>query len=152
MDGGISEAETLDDAGAEVLQQHVGRPQQRAEHLAAAGVLEVERQAPFVAVEGEEEEGVRVRPVLLAIPRDISLARLLDLDHVGAEPGQDLPTRRPRLVVGDVDDTDPRERPRHGLTSLLQRRRHVEAGYPPTYCRARRARPSQPPASPERRG
>src|SRR6266496_6851863 len=90
-------------------------------------MLEVERQAPLVAVEGEEEEGVRVRPVLLAIPRDVSPARLLDLDHVGAEPGQDLSTRRPRLVVGDVDDTDPRERPRHGPTHLLQRRRHVEA-------------------------
>ena len=38
--------------------------------------------------------------------RDIAGLRLLELDHVGAEKGQDLGAGRPGLVVRHVDDAD----------------------------------------------
>ena len=80
------------------------------------GVLQVERQAALVGVEGEEEEAVGVGPVPLSVYRaGLALARLLDLDHVGAQPGQHLAARRPGLVVREIDDADARQRLTHGV-------------------------------------
>ena len=91
----------------------------RARKTSPARVLEVEGQAPLVGVEGEVEEAVGVGPVPHGRAGDVALARLLDLDHVGAQPGQHLPARRPRLVVGDVDDPDTGERLAHGMVSIM---------------------------------
>ena len=38
--------------------------------------------------------------------RPVAMRRALDLDHIGAEPGQHLGARRPRLVVGEIDDAN----------------------------------------------
>ncbi len=41
------------------------------------------------------------------------MGRTLDLDHVGAEPGQHLGAGRAGLVVGEVDDANALERLAH---------------------------------------
>jgi hypothetical protein len=48
------------------------------------------------------------------VPGDVALLRLLDLDDVRAQPGQDLAAGGARLVVREVDDPDAGERLTHG--------------------------------------
>src|SRR5262245_9084911 len=110
---GIAEAQPLDDAGTEVLQQHVGRLQQGAEDVLAARVLQIDRQAPLVRVERQVEKAIGVGTVLQRVSRRVALARLLDLDDVRTQPGQHLAAGRPRLVVGEIDDPDARQRLTH---------------------------------------
>ena len=40
-----------------------------------------------------------------------------DDHHLGSEPRQELRAARPRFVLGQVQDSDPVERVRHGLSS-----------------------------------
>jgi len=63
-----------------VFEEHVRRLARRPDDLLTARVLRVERQAPIVAVEGEEEETVGVRSVLEDVPRNVALGRFLDID------------------------------------------------------------------------
>src|SRR5207247_3062909 len=82
--------------------------------------LEVEDDAPLVAVEQEEEIAVDVRAI--AVPElagTITERRTLDLDDVGAEPGQHLRARGPSLVVREVDDADPLESLAHSRLLLV---------------------------------
>src|SRR5262245_57497196 len=110
-----AEAETLDDAGTEVLQQHVGRLQQRSEDFLAPLGLEVKREAALVGVEREIEQAVGVGAVLEDVARRVALVRLLDLDHVGAQPGQHLAARRPGLIVREIHDPNALQRLTHGV-------------------------------------
>src|SRR6266540_3100014 len=109
----MAEAQTLENAGAEVLQEDVGGPEQRTKHVLAARVLEIERQAALVRVEGQVEQAVRVRPILQHEAGGVALDRLLDLDHVRSEPGQHLAARGSGLIVRDVNDADARQRSVH---------------------------------------
>ena len=70
------------------------------------GVLGVERDRALVVVQHREVEAVHVRDVAQLAARDVAGARALDLDHVGAEPGEQLRARRPRLHVREVQDLD----------------------------------------------
>ena len=112
-DRGVAEAEALQHAGPEVLEQDVGRDEERAEDLLPARSLQVESQAPLVAVEGDEEQAVGVLAVLQDVTCDVALLRLLHLDHVSAKPGQHLSARGPGLIVREVDDADPLQRSAH---------------------------------------
>jgi hypothetical protein len=110
---GVAEAQPLDDARAEILQEHVRRLQQGAEDLLAPRLLQIQREAALVAVEGEEEETVGVGSISQDVPRRVAFVRLLDLDHVRAQPGQHLPAGRPRLIVREIDHPDACQRLTH---------------------------------------
>ena len=101
-----AEAEPVERAGAEILQEHVRLLDQLAEQLLAARRFQVERQAALVGVEQEEKEAVAVLDVAHVAARHIAALRLLELDHVGAEKAEDLRAGGPRLVVRHVDDAD----------------------------------------------
>ena len=99
-------AHAVEHAGAEVLDQHVARLDQPLQHLLALRVLGVERDGALVVVQHREIEAVRLGHVLQLAPRDVADARPLDLDHVGAEPGEQLRARRPCLHVAHIQDAD----------------------------------------------
>ena len=48
----------------------------------------------------------------------VAVGWTLDLDHVGAEPGQHLRARRASLIVGKVDDADPVQCLAHARSSV----------------------------------
>ncbi len=85
-----SEPEAFQRSGRKVLSQHVHLLDQIEEHRLAALVLEVERDTALVGVEQDEVVGVGAglfgRQPAALIPR----AGTFQLDHVRAQPGQDL--------------------------------------------------------------
>ena len=91
------EAEPVERAGGEVVQAHVGRLHQRQERGLALGRLEVERGRALVAV-----EIIIARARARHAPRLVAAVRVLHLDHVGAEIGQDQRRRRPGDDVAEL--------------------------------------------------
>jgi hypothetical protein len=57
-------------------------------------------------VEHGEVERIDAGDVTQLPARRIAFARPLDLDHIGAEPGQQLRAGRTRLHVGEVEHLD----------------------------------------------
>ena len=70
------------------------------------GFLVLTRDRALVVVEHREVEAVDIGDVAQLAARGVALAGLLDLDHVGAEPGEQLRAGRPRLDVREVEDAD----------------------------------------------
>ena len=68
--------------------------------------LGVDRHRALVVVEHREVQAVDIGDVAQLSPRRIALARSLDLDHVGAEPGQQLRAGRARLHMREVEDAN----------------------------------------------
>ncbi len=97
-------------AGREILHQHVAGLDQLVEHALALRVLGVDRDRALVVVEHGEVERVGVGHVAQLAARDVADAGALDLDHVGAEPGEQLRAGRARLHVGEVEDAHACER------------------------------------------
>ena len=91
------------------------------EDLLALGMLGVDRDRALVVVEHREIEAVRALHVAQLAARDVADARPLDLDHVGAEPGEQLRAGRARLHMGEVEDAHAVER-LAGLAEGLGRR------------------------------
>src|SRR6202041_2587677 len=89
---------------------------QRGQDFLALGVLGVERDRALVVVEHGEIQAVRVRDVLQLTAGDVANARTLHLDHVGAEPGQQLRAGRARLNVGEIENSNALERLCHCRT------------------------------------
>jgi len=91
-----------------------GLPDQAARDVLPLAGLQIDDDAALVAVEQQKEIAVgrivRRRP---QPPRPVAVRGPLDLDHIGAEPGQHLGAGRPRLVVGEVDDANAFERLAH---------------------------------------
>ena len=78
-----------------------------------SGRLEVERHAPLVAVDRQEVRAVALRPEERR-PHDahgVAAARLLDLDHLGPEVGEQHRAVGPREHAGEVEHADPVEEP-----------------------------------------
>jgi hypothetical protein len=90
----IAEAERLHGAGPEVLQHHVALAGQALEQLAALGSLQIHRDALLAAVDRHE---VRRFAAQERRPRArvVALARLLDLDDLGAHVTEDHRAERP---------------------------------------------------------
>jgi hypothetical protein len=114
------EAHAVQRAGAEVLDHHVGFADHLFQHFLALRLLGVQRQRLLVAVEHGEVQGVHVRDVLQLGAGDVAGAGTLDLDHVGAEPGQQLGAGGTGLHVGEVDDLDAVEGFVHGALFLVK--------------------------------
>src|SRR4029077_1160166 len=112
----VAEAEALHRAGAEVLDEHVGLPHERLDHVDTLGRLQIEGHAAFVPVEEEVRGGLAVlagRPGARLVAR----VRVLHLDDVGAEVSQQCAAPGPRNDAGEVEHADAVEREgecRHG--------------------------------------
>ena len=87
------------------------------------GMREVERDAALVVAERLEEERVLALLERRHVAADVAAAaRILDLDHVGAEVGEMHAAPRARAVLLDRDDRDVLERrPPH---AAARRRRY----------------------------
>src|SRR5690606_11834356 len=65
---------------------------------------------PLVVIQQGEVEAVHVGDVAQLAAGGVADPRTLDLDDVGAEPGQQLRASRTRLHVGEVQDANTFER------------------------------------------
>ncbi len=101
----VGEAEFLEHPVRVVLRDDVGARDQPSQHLAAALLLEVERDRTLVGVEHQEVDRVRVGTFRDHAAPGLA-ARRLDLDHVGAEPGEKLGAGSARLPLREVHDAD----------------------------------------------
>ena len=113
----VAEAEPVERAGREVLHQHVGAGGQLLEQRLAALRLEVQGEAALVGVQDQEEQALAA-VVGHVGARDVALFGRLQLDDLGAEPGQHLGAGGTCLVVRHVDDADAVEGARHALSLL----------------------------------
>src|SRR5262249_21663616 len=116
----IGDAEALGLVAAQVVERGVGRAYQRVQHALRARMLQVQRQALLVAVEGLEEMAVTVGEEVWADRAgDVAaLPRVLDLDALGAEVGQHHAAERAGAVLLDGDDAQTCER-KHGSVTIL---------------------------------
>ena len=106
LDALPGEPHAIERAGREVLDQHVAGLDQALEDLHALLVLAVDGDRALVVVQHREIEAVHLGDVLQLAARDVADAGTLDLDHVGAEPGEQLRAGRARLHVREVEDLD----------------------------------------------
>ena len=116
VDAPPREAHAVERAGTEILHQNVRFLDQLLENLFALRRLGVERQRALVAVEHGEIQGVLALDVTKLGARDVAGARALDLDHVGAEPGEQLRAGRSGLHVREINDLDAFKRLAHSTT------------------------------------
>ena len=117
----LVDAEPLDHAGPEVLHQHVGaggQPLHAARH--PAGVFRSMATERLLRLRFRNEAEKPFLPVAVGA-RVVALARLLDLDHVGALVGQDHGGPGPRQHRGQVDDANSFERSHVTLRALAGR-------------------------------
>jgi hypothetical protein len=105
----VAEAEALHGARAEVLDEDVGRPDERLDHVHRLGRLEIERHAALVAVEEQVGRGLAV---LVRGPGAglVARARVLDLDDVGPKIGEEGPAPGTGDDAGEIEDADAVER------------------------------------------
>jgi hypothetical protein len=97
--------EAFERSGPEVLDQDVRAFEQSAEDGELVRAFEVERDAELVAV---QEPVVRARSVdERAESAGVVSARRLDLDHLGAEIGEQHPAERSRKNTSELEDPDP---------------------------------------------
>src|ERR1044071_3886220 len=73
-------------------------------------MLRVDRDRAFVVVEHREVERIRALHVDQLAAGDVTDARTLDLDHVGAEPGQQLRAGWAGLNVREIENSHTVER------------------------------------------
>ena len=102
------ETQVVHRARAQVLDDHVGGPDEEREQLSSGLALEIDRDRALVAVEPSEVRALAVRDGL-EHSGEISAARALHLDHIGPEIGELHPAERPGHVVPDLDDAYPAE-------------------------------------------
>ena len=110
MDLCPGQAHAVEHAGGEILDHDIADLHHLPEHFHAPRILGVERDRTLVVVQHREIEAVGIRHVAELAARDVAGTRALDLDHIGAEPGEELRAGRPRLDVGEVENLDAFER------------------------------------------
>ena len=93
-------------AGREILDQHVALFHQRFENLLAFRIFGIDGDRALVVVEHREIKAVYAGNVAQLAARDVSLAGPFDLDHVRAQPRQQLRAGRPRLHMREIEDLD----------------------------------------------
>jgi hypothetical protein len=108
---GVGQAEPLRRGRREVLQQHVAAADQALEDRLALRRLQVQGQAALAAVGAEE---IGSAPVHHRRPAAVLVAgEVLDLDHLGAEVGEELAAGWAGQHAAEVEDPGPAQR-RHG--------------------------------------
>src|ERR1019366_6764793 len=109
-------AHAVERTRSEVLHQDVAMLDQPFEHFLALRTLRVEGHRTLVVVQHREIETVHARNVAQLFPSDVPGARPLDLDYVRAEPSQQLSTRRSRLHMREVENTNSIQCLTHSMT------------------------------------
>jgi hypothetical protein len=107
-------AEPIEDPGPEVLPDDVGDPAEVEEHVAAVRLLEVERHALLAPVDGEEVRALAAVGAEEGRPHAahrVAPGRLLDLDHLRAQVGEQHRAVRPGEHAREVEDADAVEEP-----------------------------------------
>ncbi len=94
----------VEHAGPEILDHDVRAADQLFEHLLAAGRLQIDRDAALVGVQHREIEAVGPLHILQLAAGDVTAAGHLDLDHIGAHPGQQLGRCRRRLDMAQIEN------------------------------------------------
>src|SRR5215510_4973035 len=112
------EAQPLHEAWSEVLDDHIRALCHLEKQRAAVGVLEIDGDAALVGVEEEEEHCVEPRH-LRPVATRLLAPDGLDLDHVGAEPAQELGAGGARFELRQIQDADARQRALAHAGSLL---------------------------------
>src|SRR2546427_255050 len=103
------------DAGSELLDHHVRAADQLPKDLLALGGLQIDREGPLSAVHHRE----RVRDVVddrRNRAHVVAQLRVLDLDDVGTEIAQELRAERAREETREIQERDPIEGRRHGVS------------------------------------
>jgi hypothetical protein len=117
----VVEPELLHQPGREVLHDDVDTLDHPEEERPAVRMLEIERHAPLVGVEHEEEHRVESRHFGTVPARLLATGRL-DLEDIGAQPAEKLRASGARLELREVEDPHPAERALgHGATSCRRR-------------------------------
>src|SRR5262249_18383989 len=122
------EAKFLDHPGTQVLDQHVGAFLDQALELRAlALVAQVDGDRELVAVETLEDRRDAMPKGRCPLARVIAAVALLDLDHRGAEVGEDFGRVRRGDAVPKLDDGDVGERRSgsHGSPGVLTPSRYT---------------------------
>ncbi len=113
---GIAAAEPLHGAGRVVFQNDVGGLRQAMEQRASFVGLQIDRQAALVAIEGRKESGGKA-----VEPAGVIAGHGLDLDHVGAEIGEDEPRRRAHDGMAELEHANAGKR-QAGASNLVPAR------------------------------
>ena len=118
-----ADAERLREAGSQIVDQHIRPFDERKEAPERRVLLEVHDRGALVAVEDVEGERMAFAVLLHEPEPGVVAARLLDLDDVGAEIGED----RARIGAGDVlaDLDDGEAGKRHGRRRSCSARRRT---------------------------
>jgi hypothetical protein len=101
----VAESQPIERAGGKVIEDHVGVLDQALEDRLALGLTKVEREVLLVAVIGKEG-----RAVVAAAATGVAAVRMLDLDYVGAQVGEDHPAARAGDDMAQLEDTNPFQR------------------------------------------
>ncbi len=108
MNGLPGEAESIENAGAEIFHHHVTLLEQRSEYLSAHGVLHVHRYGALVAVEHGEVQAVGIGDIAQLATRDVA-RRGLEFDYVRSEPCHQLRCGGSGLDMGHIQYASTRE-------------------------------------------
>ncbi len=114
----VAEPEPLRHAGQEVLDDHVGAARELEGQPGAVGLLEIDRDAPLVAVD-RRERGAHLA-VAAQRAQVVATAGPLQLDHVGAQVAQEGRAVGPGDDAGEIEDPDALE---HGGPGMVPWRR-----------------------------
>lgn len=108
--GVVGEAALAHEAGVVVLDEHVGAPEQPEEDVPPLGAVDVEGHPALVGVQEREQAaslGVRlVAGERTPVPGPVAGPGALDLDHVGAEVGEELGAVGSGDEVPELNDPD----------------------------------------------
>src|SRR5437764_10285753 len=107
----VAKPEPVHDARAVILDEDVRVGNETAQDVGARLLLQVDDEALLVAVDAEEIVAL-ARDKGRKLPRLVPEPRRLDLQHLGAEITEALGAKRPGQDAGQIDDPEPRERPR----------------------------------------
>ena len=106
LDQLVIEAEALDRAGRHVLDRDIGLLQHFLDDIEPLRRFQIDRQRLLVDVELVEIPRVVVGLAGAQPAAGIAAPRVLDLDHLGAKPGQHLGRGRARLELGEIHHLD----------------------------------------------
>src|SRR5258706_47552 len=112
----VGEAEPFNYARREILGKDVSLSDEIAQQLLAALALEIQRNRFLVRIEHHEVVAVRILPIRRRAASLLSADRVLDLDDLGAEPGERLGDGGTRLELREINHLDAGQgRLHHGL-------------------------------------
>src|SRR5216683_1300174 len=111
---GVAQAELLDDAGGEVLDEHVGHAAEVGDHPAALRVAQVDRHALLARVDADEVGGLVGAPRLdleVVLAHVVAVAGPLDLDDPRAQVREQAGAVGAGQDAGEIEDHEVGEGP-----------------------------------------